>query len=162
MWLGESDIIDRAQEEFWNLLSKLVSKNLENAPAVAVSKLVAECSVAIKSRGRLTMEKSETSLINRILIENVDDIERDDHCGGGLFYEYKIKKLDELMNIIRPKDQSISIFGVPEDDLRRFIDDFRPDGINRIVPIGRSLDFSSTWDGYNLLREFCREIDITL
>jgi hypothetical protein len=162
VWLGKDDAIEKAREEFWGLLSDIVTGRLENAPAVAVTKLVSECAVAINSKSDLKMERSHTSLINRILISDPDDIDREHHCGGGLFYEFKIKNLEELLGIIKPKDQTVSVFGVPEDAVRKLIDDLRPDGINRIVPIGQSLNFSSVWDGYNLLREFCREIDISI
>lgn len=162
VWLGEANVVEKAREEFWNLLSVIVKMKLENAPAIAVNKLVSECALAINSKGVLQMEKSDTSLINRIFINDPDDIDRENHCGGGLFYEYKIGNLEELHKIISPKDQTISVFGVDEKELRKLIYDCLPLGISRIVPVGRSLDFSSTWDGYNLLREFCREIEISI
>ncbi|UCC79609.1 MAG: acyl-CoA reductase [Candidatus Zixiibacteriota bacterium] len=162
VWLGKADAIDKARKEFWSLLSVSVKKKLENAPAVAVTKLVSECALAINSRGDVRMEESDTSLINRIFINDPDDIDREGHCGGGLFYEFKIEKLEELLKIIKPKDQTISVFGVSEEALRKLMENYRPPGVNRIVPVGRSLNFSSIWDGYNLLREFCREIDIAV
>ncbi|UCE64938.1 MAG: acyl-CoA reductase, partial [Candidatus Zixiibacteriota bacterium] len=162
VWLGNDDIVEKASREFWDLLRAVVKKKLENAPAIAMEKLVSECAVAINSSGDLTMKPSGTSLINRILLRNPDDIDRENHCGGGLFYEFKIKNLEELPEIITAKDQTISIFGVDETVLLELLNDYRPPGINRIVPVGQSLNFSATWDGYNLLREFCREIDIAL
>ena len=33
-------------------------------------------------------------------------------------------------------------------------------GIDRIVPLGRSMEMSYLWDGYNLLRALTRIIDI--
>ena len=33
-------------------------------------------------------------------------------------------------------------------------------GIDRIVPLGRSIEMNYLWDGYNLLRTFTRVIDI--
>jgi len=35
-----------------------------------------------------------------------------------------------------------------------------PSGVDRVVPIGQALSFSNIWDGHDLLREFCREIEI--
>jgi hypothetical protein len=33
-------------------------------------------------------------------------------------------------------------------------------GIDRIVPLGRSIEMNYLWDGYNLLRTLTRVIDI--
>ena len=35
-----------------------------------------------------------------------------------------------------------------------------PTGIDRIVPIGKSLDFSNVWDGFDLFRSFTREVEV--
>ena len=43
-----------------------------------------------------------------------------------------------------------------------FVSDNLPQGIDRIVSIGRMMDFSYVWDGHDLLREFCREINIDI
>jgi hypothetical protein len=162
VWLGIAEIIEIAREEFWRLLRDMVKQKLENAPAIAVKKLVSECAVAINSCGKIRMEKSDTSLINRILISDPADIDRENHCGGGLFYEIFINKLNQIDRIIDKKDQTISVFGVEAGILKSLLDELQPAGINRIVPVGQALDFSPVWDGYNLLREFCREIQFSI
>ena len=35
-----------------------------------------------------------------------------------------------------------------------------PKGIDRIVPIGRTMEFSSVWDGYELINTLSRRIEI--
>ena len=35
-----------------------------------------------------------------------------------------------------------------------------PAGIDRIVPMGKSMDFSLIWDGYDLIRQMSRRITI--
>lgn len=162
VWLGESGKIETARQEFWRILSELVQKKLENASAVAVNKLVSECALAINSTGWIRMEKSDTSLINRVFIQDPSDIDRENHCGGGLFYEIFIKELGEISRIIDKKDQTISVYGVDGESIKKLLNDVRLAGINRIVPIGQALDFSAVWDGYNLLREFCREIQLSI
>lgn len=160
VWVGVNDTIKKAQDIFWNILSEVVQKKLENAPAVAVRKLVSECALAIDSGGDIHIENSDTSLINRVAVSEPADIVRDNHCGGGLFYELKICELNDLQKILRKKDQTISVYGFDSSKLRALLAEIRPEGVNRVVPLGQSLDFSRIWDGYDLLREFCREIDV--
>jgi len=163
VWLGDSSKSDQARATFWEMLEKkVVEKQAVFPAAIAVDKLVAECSVAMSSTGSVAIESKKTSLLNRVLLEKPEDINRDLHCGGGLFYELKIKDISELAGIVSPKDQTISIFGLDKNELKRFIDHFLPEGINRIVPVGKALEFSIIWDGYDLLREFCREIDMAV
>lgn len=163
VWMGEDEPVERARHEFWNLMeSKIREKKATMPPAVAMDKLVAASSLALSASGPVRIESTNTSMINRILLRRAEDIKRDLHCGGGLFYELRINSLDELEQIVSPKDQTITVFGIDRKELREFIRRRLPHGINRIVPIGQALEFSTVWDGYDLLREFCREIDVTV
>ena len=40
------------------------------------------------------------------------------------------------------------------------MEEFTPRGIERIVPIGSTMEFSLTWDGINLAEQLTRNIDI--
>ena len=44
--------------------------------------------------------------------------------------------------------------------IQDFVMTSRPRGIDRIVPIGKTMDFSLVWDGYDLIRSLSREISI--
>jgi len=44
--------------------------------------------------------------------------------------------------------------------LIQFITQAKPNGIDRIVPIGKTTDFSLTWDGFNMIETLSRKIDI--
>lgn len=163
VWLGEKAAVGEARRSFWDLLEKKVEEKLRVLPpAVAVDKLVAVTSVIISASGAVHVEPSRTSLVSRVLLEKPEDVKRDLHCGGGLFYELVIGSLDELAAVISPKDQTVSVFGIGADEWRQFVVTHRPEGINRVVPVGEALSFSAVWDGYDLLREFCREVEIAV
>ena len=36
----------------------------------------------------------------------------------------------------------------------------KPNGIDRIVPIGKTTDFSLTWDGFDLIDTLSRKIEL--
>ena len=74
----------------------------------------------------------------------------------------KLKNLDELNEFIIKKDQTIGVYGFDKKTVVNFVSDNLPQGIDRIVSIGRMMDFSYVWDGHDLLREFCREINIDI
>ena len=44
--------------------------------------------------------------------------------------------------------------------LKNLIKTIRPSGIDRVVPVGRTMDFSLYWDGNDLIKSFSRTIEI--
>lgn len=161
VWLGEESQVERARQLFWDQVEKSVMRTVDPlAPAIAVDKLVAGCSLAINSDSNIVLEQSRTTRISRIWLESPNDVNRETHCGGGLFYELAIERLADLANMITRKDQTVAVFGIDPAKLREFFATARPPGVSRVVPIGRALEFSAVWDGYDLLREFTREIEI--
>jgi hypothetical protein len=162
VWVGKDRDIEEARTIFWHMLEhKVLRKRPEIGVASAVDKLVAEYSMAILG-GTIKIEKSNTSLVNRVLLLSGKNLRRDMHCGGGLFYEIKLDTIDQLGDMITRKDQTLSILGFDRDEIIDFLSRNKPDGIDRFVSIGRSLNFSATWDGHDLLREFCREIELDI
>ncbi|UCC43013.1 MAG: acyl-CoA reductase [Candidatus Zixiibacteriota bacterium] len=162
VWLGDADAVERTRTLFWRMFEALVvEKQPPCAPSTAADKLNTECSVVIASRGKPVIEKTDSSRLNRVLLNDSRDINRDVHRGGGMFYEYTISNLEELAELIAPKDQTIGVFGFEHGELKELFANSLPHGVDRIVPIGQALNFSNVWDGHDLLREFCREIEIT-
>lgn len=160
VWIGEDDLVEEARMKFWNMLEEKVMREMPSfGIAAAVDKLVAEYAIAIDTPGT-TIERTRTALINRMLLKRCSDIRRDLHCGGGLFYEIKLETLAQFADVITWKDQTVGIIGFGKDEVVDFMIRHRPEGIDRIVPVGQALLFSPTWDGHDLLREFCREIDV--
>lgn len=72
-------------------------------------------------------------------------------CGGGYFYLHFIENLKEIQGFINKKTQTISYFGLSEKDIKHLKSITYGLGADRIVPIGKALDFDYIWDGYNLL-----------
>lgn len=82
------------------------------------------------------------------------------HCGQGLLLVSPLADLGELWQALDEKCQTLSYWGV---DKQRMIKELqhRPiTNVERIVPLGQALDFSTQWDGYDLLSQLCRSISI--
>ena len=87
---------------------------------------------------------------------NIDDF----RCTGGFFSEYTIDILDDIAPIITRKYQTLAYYGFEKSELDAFVKNNRLSGLDRIVPIGRTTDFSLTWDGYNLIEAMSRIVDV--
>ena len=68
--------------------------------------------------------------------------------------------LSDLAPIINDRCQTLTYFGFDVEELRNFVTSNQLRGIDRIVPIGRSLDMDVVWDGYDIIEHLSRRIDI--
>ena len=93
---------------------------------------------------------------NKELNQNIDNF----RCDSGYFNEFNINHINELKNIIKKNYQTLSYFGICKNDLVSFFKTNRPMGVDRVVPIGNTLDFSLNWDGYDLINQMSRIIEI--
>ena len=155
VWLGNTDNIVTAKERFWGELHKIVKEKYVLQPILAVDKYTAVCDLAIK-QGNSQRENMPDNLIVRVTIDGLSQ-NIDEYRGtAGYFIEFTASSLDEIAKIINRKYQTLSYFGFHSNTLREFISNNRPCGIDRIVPIGKTTDFSLVWDGYDLISTLSR------
>ena len=74
-------------------------------------------------------------------------------CGGGYFYTRQVNKLEDILPFVSTKMQTLSYFGLTHPELEGIAKMSAGIGIDRIVPIGKALDFNYLWDGFNLFEE---------
>ncbi|MEG0639622.1 MAG: acyl-CoA reductase, partial [Clostridia bacterium] len=79
-------------------------------------------------------------------------------CAGGFFLEYADESLEALVPIVKRNYQTLSYIGFDPLALRRFVRERGLFAIDRIVPVGHTMDFALTWDGYDLIRTLSRRI----
>ncbi len=92
----------------------------------------------------------------RKLPDNIDEF----RCTGGYFAEFIASSLDEIAPIIKNKYQTLAYYGISREELNNFVLSNRLPGLDRLVSIGTTLDFSLTWDGYDLIRTLTRKISV--
>ena len=90
------------------------------------------------------------------LTEDIDEY----RCAGGFFVEYAAETLDALVPVVKRKYQTLSYIGADRNMLGRFVAENGLRGIDRITPVGHTMDFALTWDGYDLIRTLSRRISV--
>jgi hypothetical protein len=160
-WIGSKQEVDEAQNIFWNLLEVVLNdKKFDLQPVVSIDKLTTFFSQAI-SHENIVKVKHENNDIWRVHNSNIySDIESY-RCSSGYFNEFIIQSLDELSNVINRKYQTLSYFGITNNEFLLWAATYKPIGIDRIVPIGRTTDFSLVWDGFDLVNNLSRQIEIS-
>lgn len=150
--------VEKTPKIFWQKFEqKIIAKQYELLAATQVLKYTTALQLAAEN----VVEKvASTTYFSRIQLQDVPINVREQHCGGGLFYEYEVDELQDVAQIIMDKDQTITYFGFDKEQLVTLAEVISTRGIDRIVPIGQALDFSGVWDGQSFLTSFTREVVI--
>ena len=156
IWLGEAT--DQAQEVFWKYLHDIARKEYDLQPVQAVDKLVQSCLLA--SHVEVKMVKASDNILNRILLKKLDGDVAKFKGHSGFFMEYRADSLDEMLPICKERCQTVSYFGIGKNEWQEFLSRNTFKGVDRIVPIGSTLDFRLRWDGMDFIRRMSREVDI--
>jgi len=159
-WIGSTVDIEHAQGVFWEKLRHILhEKEFELQPVLAVEKLTAFYVQAI-NYGDIEMGpqfRNEIWRVKNLSVHTDIDLYK---CGNGYFNEVNVSSLDDLSPVINRKLQTIGYIGFSKDELQNWVIRSRPLGVDRIVPVGRTMDFSLIWDGFDLVRSLSRIIEI--
>ena len=68
----------------------------------------------------------------------------------------RLDTLEEILPIVTIKYQTMAYYGFDPEELKAFVQKYRPVGLDRIVPFGETTAFALKWDGYNLIETFSR------
>jgi hypothetical protein len=159
IWLGSEKIVKSAKEMFWAKLHQLVKLKYKLQSIVSVDKLTSLYKQAIDSKG-IRKVNSCDNLIWRIELEDLNKNIDEFRCTNGYFSEYNAKTIKEVSKIVNRKYQTLAYYGVERNELEEFIKQEKPSGIDRIVPIGKTMEFSLDWDGHDLISSLSRSCEI--
>lgn len=156
VWTGKDK--QAAKDKFWTAVHKLVVGKYTLAPVQSVGKLAALYRAAADREVRL--EPCADNFIYRVKVEKLDDKLPDLKYNSGFFFEYDAENLTEIAPVCTNKCQTMTYYGLDKDDIADFIRSAAPQGVDRAVPMGKSMDFTLVWDGYDLIREFSRIVKV--
>jgi hypothetical protein len=160
VWLGSDKNVAIAQDVFWSGLLALVRKKYSLQTVQSVDKISTFYSQAVEMSD-VSLVTREDNLLWRVKLNTLENCVEDHRCNSGYFSEYHASSLGELVSIINPKYQTLAYYGVPKGSLLDFMTLDCPRGIDRLVPIGKTTDFSLNWDGYDLIRSLSRIVEVT-
>jgi len=150
-WLGSVENIRTAQKLFWESLYQLVKSRYDLQPLMAVDKMATFFYQATQM-GEIKKTFTPDNLIWRVELKNLSKEIEKYRCNGGYFLEYKASSLADLAMIIDKKYQTLTYYGIEKEKRDNFVSQFRQALNIRMMPIGRSTEFSLTWDGIDLIR----------
>ena len=156
-WVGDEKTVSDAKDRFWSVLGRIVREKYSLPAILSMDKLVAVCSAAIGLDG-VHLVDSDDGMIKRLCLDHLNDRLPEHRCGGGLFYEYRDTSLEAIYPFINTSFQTLSVIGYEPGEIISKMVSKRVRGIDRVVPVGRTLDFDLVWDGYDLIQTMSRVI----
>lgn len=146
VWTGER--IEEAKNAFWKSEHELVEKKYTFQAIQGVNKLTKAYLIAVKEPG-VKVEEHQDNLIVRVKVPEITDYLMDFRDNSGYFYEYDCKDILDLIPLCNDKRcQTIAYIGDSKTVLPLIQSGVK--GIDRVVPMGKTMDFDLIWDGYNL------------
>ena len=156
IWTGNQ--INAAKNVFWEEEYKIVKKKYTLQAVQAVNKLASTYLAGAKVSGTKLMEHEDNYLI-RMQVEKITVDLMDYRENSGFFFEYDCDDIMDIKPLCDDKHcQTIGYIGdkaMFEPLLRCGIK-----GVDRIVPIGKTMDFDLIWDGYDLMGMMTRIVSV--
>ena len=154
VWLGQR--VSEARELFWKELFKLVESKYHFQTIQGVDKL-SQLYISATQYGQVTIENGYNNLLYRVNVDKLRPELMKYRGNSGYFYEYSccdIMELGELCNDTHC--QTVCVVG--ERTVIKPLLDSGIKGVDRVVPVGHTMDFDLLWDGYDLVEELTRKI----
>ena len=158
VWLGAAEKVKAAQELFWRTLHALVQDRYTLQGVQAVDKLTQLYRLGVHAAARQV--PMEDNLITRVRVAELTEEMTAYRAGSGFFIEYVAQELAEIRPLCSISCQTLSYYGVEWETLLRAVLAMRPAGVDRIVPMGRTMDFALVWDGIDLIRTMSRVVQV--
>lgn len=153
---------EAARRAFWSKLWEIVEKEYVFQDIQGVNKLTKMYLLAADTEIRIKESEFSKERDNRLTCIEIDQLTEKLPVyfeNAGFFPEYKAKDISDLSVLCNNgRCQTIGYIGKKEmfDPLIKMC----VKGIDRIVPIGKTLNFDLIWDGFNLYERLVRTIVI--
>ncbi len=158
IWSGEHKAIEAAQQIFWKNTAAIVKKKYHIQPAQILHKY--ETLAELAALKPISVTPFTENTIMRAQLMQLDETISSIECRNGLFLEYSCKDVSETAPLFDENLQTITYFGFDKKFLLDFVQRQQSSGNERIVKIGRALEFAVQWDGTDLIQALSKKITI--
>ena len=154
VWMGRN--VTEAQRVFWAELHGFVRTRYTLQAVQAVDKLTQLYRLGAQVDARQI--EMPDQLITRVRVDALHEDLPVYRAGSGFFIEYEARTFAEIHPLCGRSCQTLSYYGMDKESLLQEVLAMRPAGIDRIVPMGHTMDFALIWDGVDLIRSMSRVI----
>jgi hypothetical protein len=160
LWYGDKANDKKlAKDFFWKNILTVSRKKYNLTPIKAVDKYTQLCHILMDRNDIKKVTQYDNFLYTVDMSSLPEDISilRGKY---GLFYQFDLQNLNELTSFINTKVQTLLNVGIDKNELITFILKNNLMGIDRIVPMGEALEMGVYWDGYDIINQLSRYIEL--
>ncbi len=154
VWFGE--FVKEAKEKFWGEVERLVKRDYDFKEIQAIDKFDQFCRFAAENTD--VCIEHDNNLVMRIKVNKLEADIMNYKYGGGFFFEYDAGGLSEISPILNKPCQTISYFGLDGKEIQKFILEGGFRGGDRVVPVGKTMDLTFKWDGFDMIENMSRYV----
>ena len=156
-WIGKKKLSSQAM--FWDKLNNIIEKKFNFKEIEVVDKYLRLLETIISNDKKFNKIIRKTNNVYVLETKNKTYPNIENLRGlNGMFFQINIKSLSELKNFISKKCQTLCYYGFNKIDFSLFFSDNNIFGIDRVVPIGSSLEIDTFWDGHDIIKSLSRTI----
>lgn len=156
VWTGGQK--EEARKIFWEKLYEEVRKKYTFQPIQAVNKLTSSYLLAAGQEGTV-IRKQPDNLITCVQVSAITTQLMEFKDNSGYFMEYDCDDILELIPVCDNKAcQTIGLLGNKEMLIPLLESGIK--GVDRVVLLGKTMDFDLIWDGYDLMPRMTRTISL--
>ncbi len=159
LWVGDTDAIAAAQKRLWPRFSRHALQRYAPEPVQQMDKLVGLYLEAIE-HSNVDRVTADSPVLARVAVKQLSSQPWSQRGYFGTVHELAGESLDVIAPMLSARFQTLCQFGFSSDEIRDFIARTKPEGLDRVVPVGRALDMDVVWDGYDILAALTRIIEI--
>lgn len=157
VWVGKAK--DEAKKLFWSELHKLARGKYNFQQIQGVDKMSLEYAAA--ASGLVGMKENERvdNILVRIQVADLKAELMDYRGNSGYFYEYDCEDILSIRDFCNNTHcQTLGLVGDAAIVKPLLATGIR--GIDRVVPVGHTMDYDLVWDGYNLVERLTRTVRV--
>lgn len=156
-WTGTQ--IDKARACLWSALEKKAADEYSLAPIQVINKLTSFSRLAMTHSG--VYKASKNNFVFRVEVEALSEDIMQFKESGGYFFEYNCNRIDDIIPLLKNKAcQTISVFGISTEKIKKIVYDKGVKGVDRIVKLGKTTAPGLDWDGYSLIDTMSRYVEV--
>lgn len=158
VWTGRKK--EEAKQVFWGYEHELVKQKYQFQSIMGINKLTSSYLMSVAKRGT-RIESHDDNYIIRVNVPEADPDIMELKDNSGYFFEYDCDDILEIRDFCNNTHcQTIGFLGEKETIMPLLTSGIK--GVDRVVPIGKTMDFDFIWDGYNLVERLTRTIKINI
>lgn len=159
LWIGNDEVVSSSKELFWKEVDRSASINYPKTDSTESEKFKQNAHIVCKLMN-VDLSHNKLSRIDLFELGEVDSEIEILPLMFGTFVQVSNHSPQNALRNLSEKYQTLTYFGFERDEVRLAVNQSGSRGIDRVVPIGSALEMGLYWDGYDVVSQLTRRVEV--